>query len=214
MNNDNDTQSGAVESEPVPQLKPIKRVNLRVSALVWLLIATAALSAFAGWRVMIRVWPAVKPYVMEYVVYKVAPSLRPEPAYSEIELYTALSTATIDDAFGENDTVIYYFYKDYCPYCRYLSPLFEGIPSQITLPDGTVSKIRIVSLEKQDERSGEIIAAYYTAHQIAEDRQYVPAVVIGGLYLHGGDEIMGSLWPAITSGEGLKTQTLGGNTRG
>ena len=212
MNNDtgenkNSAEEAIVQEAPAEQ-KPKKN---RKKLLILSFVLVFLVGGFVGWRVMVRVWPAIKPAIMTNIVYKIMPSLEPEPPASE--LYTARSTATINDTFSATDTVIYYFYKDFCPYCKQLSPMFDQMPDYITLEDGTKSRVYIVSIEKQTEEGLGICEGYYKENNIPEDRSYVPAVIVGGVYMHGTKEISGGLFPAILSGEGLKTPMLGGNSR-
>ena len=161
-----------------------------------------------GWRVMPRVWPSIK----EAVVYPVFPQLKPEPSPTQAP-YVPHSTAALGDPVSESDSVIYYFYKDYCYYCRELEPLTAALPQQITLADGTVSTVRFICLNKVEDEAYQIIMNYYEAHEIPEDRRYVPAVVIGDQYLFLKDEIVPNLLEALTAGEGLRTPLLDGAQR-
>ncbi len=178
--------------------------SLKVICLLVVLIAVFML----GWRVMPKVWPTVK----EAVVYPVLPQLKPTPAPTQ-EPYEPKSTAAFGDPISETDSLIYYFYKDYCPWCRQLEPLTAGLPKEITLPDGTKSSVRFVCLNKVEDKYLQIITEYYETHEISEDRQYVPAIVIGDRYLFAGEEITGQLLDALMAGEGLKTGLLDGNSR-
>ena len=75
-----------------------------------------------GWRGMPRVWPAIK----ENIVYPVLPQLQPTPEPTP-EPYTPRSSAAFNDPISVSDSVIYYFYKDYCPWCRQLEPLTAAV---------------------------------------------------------------------------------------
>ena len=161
-----------------------------------------------GWRVMPRVWPGIK----ESVVYPVLPQLRPEPAPT-LEPYVPHSTAAFGDPMLGSDSVIYYFYKDYCGYCRELEPLTAGLPKQITLSDGTISMVKFVGLNKVEDKYLQIINAYYEEHNIPAERRYVPAAVIGDQYLFLKEEIVPQLLDALVAGEGLKTPLLDGSQR-
>ena len=168
-----------------------------------LLLALAA--AFAlGWRVMPRIWPDIRASVLGKPT--AAPAATPEP-------YVPHNTAVLDDPVAADDSVIYYFYKDYCPYCRELEPLFAGLPKTITLPDGTASAVKLICLNKVEENCANIIAEYYASHSVPEDRQYVPAAVIGERYLFLEGEIVGQLMDALAAGEGRNTQLLNGAAR-
>ena len=161
-----------------------------------------------GWRVMPRAWPGIK----EAVVYPVFPQMRPAPAPT-LPPYIPHSTAALGDPIQNSDSVIYYFYKDYCSYCRELEPLTAGLPKQITLPDGTVSAVKFIGLNKVEDKYLQIIGSYYEEHSIPAERRYVPAVVIGDQYLFLKDEIVPQLMDALMAGEGLKTPLLDGSQR-
>ena len=163
-----------------------------------------------GWRVMPRVWPAIK----THVVYPVLPQLRPEPTPVVTPApYVPHSNAAWGDAIALQDSLVYYFYKEYCPYCAQLEPLIAGLPEQIPLPDGAVSRVKLVCLNKNDEAMGQVIADYYVNNAIPEERQYVPAVVVGERYLMPGSEIIDQLLEALLAGEGLQTPLLDGSQR-
>ncbi len=210
-NNDNipEINSSPDLKEAMPQQPKRKSQTKLILLFVFVFLA----GGFIGWRVMVRVWPVIKPAIMTNIVYKIIPSLEPEAKIVEPELYTARSTAATSDKFGPTDTVIYYLYKDYCPYCKAISPLFDEMPDIIRLADGTESKVYIIAIEKQTEEGLALCEYYYENFSITEDERYVPALVIGSTYLFGSNEIMGGLYPAILSGEGLKTPMLGDNTR-
>ena len=161
-----------------------------------------------GWRVMPRVWPGIK----ENVVYPIFPQLRPA-AMPTLAPYEPHSTAALEEPVQVSDSVIYYFYKDYCGYCRELEPLTAGLPQQITLPDGTVSTVKFIALNKVEEKYLQIISAYYDEYNIPAERQFVPAIVIGDRYLYLKNEIVPQLMDALTAGEGLKTPLLNGSQR-
>ena len=172
---------------------------------VCLIILLLILFFLLGWRVMPRIWPDIK----EAVVYPVFPQLRPEHAPP----YIPESNTSYGDPISANDSLLYYFYKDNCRYCRELSPLISGLPDEIILPDGTVSRVRLIALNKVEDEAYEIINDYYEAHDIAEDRKYVPALVIGDRYLFLRDEITDQLMDALVHGEGLNTPLLDGAER-
>jgi hypothetical protein len=178
--------------------------SLKILCLVVALIAVFVL----GWRVMPKIWPGIK----EAIVYPVFPNMKPTPAPTQ-EPYEPKGGYAFGDPILETDSVIYYFYKDYCPWCRQLEPLTSGLPKQILLPDGTKSDVKLVCLNKVEDRFLQIITEYYETYGIEEEKQYVPAMVIGDRYLFAGEEIMGQLYDAILQGEGLKTELLDGNTR-
>lgn len=174
-------------------------------------LTVALISMFVlGWRLMPKAWPSIK----EAIVYPIFPQMRPaEPEKPAPELYTPKSTAAFGDPIGETDSLIYYFYKDYCPWCKQLEPLTAGLPKQITLPDGTKSNVKLVCLNKVEDKYLQIITEYYKSAGIEEEKQYVPAMVIGDRYLFAGDEIIGQLMEALTAGEGMQTPLLDGNSR-
>lgn len=166
-----------------------------------------AISFLLGWRIMPRVWPQIK----EAVVYPLFPQLKPAPV--EPELYTPYSNASFEDEIHSSDSVIYYFYKDYCPYCKELEPLIAGLPDQLNLPDGTTSNVKLISLNKVEDSWLKIITDYYEAKAIPDERQFVPAIVIGDRYLFLGDEIIDQMLDALAAGEGLNTPLLNGSKR-
>lgn len=161
-----------------------------------------------GWRVMPKVWPDIK----VAVVYPVFPQLRPAPAPT-VPPYVPHSTAALGDPILGSDSLIYYFYKDYCGYCRELEPLTAGLPKYITLPDGTLSAVKFIGLNKVEDKNLQIINAYYEEYDIPAERRYVPAVVIGNHYLYLKEEIVPGLLDALSAGEGLKTPLLDGSNR-
>ena len=177
-------------------------------AAVCLIILLLMLSFLLGWRVMPRIWPDIK----EAIVYPVMPQLRPSPTPS-IPPYVPESNTSYGDPISATDSLVYYFYKDYCGYCMELSPLMSGLPEEIFLPDGTVSRVRLIALNKVEDEAYEIISDYYEAQDIAGERRYVPAVVIGDRYLFLRDEITDQLMDALIHGEGLKTPLLDGAER-
>lgn len=175
---------------------------------VCLIILLLMLSFLLGWRVMPRIWPEIK----EAIVYPVLPQLRPSPAPS-VPPYVPESNTSYGDPIAANDSLVYYFYKDNCGYCWELSPLISGLPEEIILPDGTVSRVRLIALNKVEDEAYEIIGDYYEAHDIAEERRYVPALVIGDRYLYLRAEITDQLMDALIHGEGLNTPLLDGAER-
>lgn len=171
----------------------------------------ALITAFLiGWRVMPKIWPSIK----QNVVYPMIPQLKPEltPAITP-EPYLPKSDSIFGDAISSSDSLIYYFYKDYCSYCRELEPLTSGLPKQITMPDGKSSTVKLICLNKVDKELFKIINDYYEAYHVPEERQYVPAIVIGDRYLYLKTEIVDQLMEALLAGEGLKTPMLDGAQR-
>ena len=173
--------------------------TLKILCLIIALLAMFVL----GWRVMPKIWPGIK----EAIVYPVFPDMKPTPAPTQ-EPYEPKGGYAFGDPIAEMDSVVYYFYKDYCPWCRQLEPLTSGLPKQITLPDGTKSDVRLVCLNKVEDKYLQIITEYYEAHEIPEDRQYVPAMVIGDHYLFAAEEIVPQLMEALMAGEGVKTHRI------
>ena len=138
--------------------------------------------------------------------------MRPEPSPTA-EPYVPKSEVSYGDPIFTSDSLIYYFYKDYCSYCREISPLIEGLPDEIYLPDGTSSRVCLVGLSKAEDKYYNIINDYYEDHNIPMDRRYVPAVVIGDRYLFLRDEIIDQLMDALITGEGRYTPLLDGMER-
>ena len=180
--------------------------GVKILCLVVALIAMFLL----GWRVMPKIWPSIK----ENVVYQVFPQMKSEatPAPTQ-EPYQPKSTAAYGDLIAESDSLIYYFYKDYCPWCRQLEPLTAGLPKQILLPDGTASAVKLVCLNKVEEPMLQVITEYYEKYAVPEEEQYVPAMVIGDRYLFADREIVPQLMEALMAGEGLQTPLLDGGER-
>ena len=172
------------------------------------IVAAAAVFFLLGWRVMPRVWPDIK----EAVVYPVFPQLRPAPPPT-VPPYVPESNTALGDPILSSDSLVYYFYKDYCGYCREISPLMAGLPDTVRLADGTVSRVRLVALNKVEEDVYAVINDYYERYEIPAERRYVPAVVVGEKLLYLRDEIVGQLMDALMNGEGLQTPLLDGGER-
>lgn len=170
------------------------------------------LSFILGWRVMPKIWPTIKSFAMNNIVYKFAPTPAMEPMPTP-EPYIPQVNSNLKDQFAHTDSVIYYFYKNYCPYCVNLDAFFCAIPDLIVLEDGTRSLVRIVAVEKQVEPGKSIIEEYNAQYAIPEERDFVPAVVIGGEYYMSPNEITTNLYPSLLSGKGLVTPMLGENAR-
>ena len=94
-----------------------------------------------------------------------------------------------------------------------IKPLISGLTDQITLPDGSLSKIKLLCLNKNEEKYKKIIADYYEEHSIPEDQHYVPAIVIGNKYLFLEETIEDQLMNSLVAGEGLQTEMLEGTQR-
>ncbi len=108
----------------------------------------------------------------------------------------------------KNDSVVIYFYKTWCPYCKELEPLLDGLPETITLPDGTASTVRLYSYDKEIAEDMEIVKQYYEYMKIPEDRQFVPMIVIGNEALFLRDEIVPNLMNMLIQGKGRQTVLL------
>ena len=86
------------------------------------------------------------------MVYALLPNLRPEAkpedtaAVYEPEPYVPEASAVLGDAIAADDSVIYYFYKPYCPYCAVLEPLLAGmlfLPTLLPLSKSSTSKVTL-----------------------------------------------------------------------
>ena len=174
------------------------------------IIAALCISFLLGWRIMPKIWPTIR---LDYI-NRLIPQLRTS---SESEdkpiLYTPKSNSKYGDSISTSDSLIYYFYKDYCSYCAELEPLISGLPDQVTLPDGSTSQIRLLCLNKVEDNYEKIITDFYEEHSIPDDQRYVPAIVIGNKYLCLKDAIEDQLMNSIVAGEGLQTEMLEGAQR-
>ena len=174
------------------------------------IIVALCISFLVGWRVMPRIWPTIR---INYI-NKIIPQFQDSDDSEEKPiLYTPKSNSKYGDSISTNDSLIYYFYKDYCPYCAELEPLISGLPDQVTLPDGSTSQIRLLCLNKVEENYEKIITDFYEEHNIPEDQRYVPAIVIGNKYLYLKDAIEDQLMNSVVAGEGLQTEMLEGAQR-
>ena len=186
---------------------------LRKGVMILCFILALSIAFVMGWRVMPIVWPRIR----EAVVYPIFPRMKPAeptPAPTQAPYVPESRAKTAFDAeIAEDDSVIYYFYKDYCPWCCQLAPLIAALPTHITLADGTGSTVRLICLNKAEDEALRIIEAYYDTYNIPEEKRKVPSMVIGDRYLFGGDEIGEWLLEALLSGEGLDTTLLNGATR-
>ena len=188
---------------------PRRRKYLRILCF----IIALSVAFILGWRVMPMVWPGIK----EAVVYPIFPGMKPAeptPAPTQ-EPYVPESRAktAFDAEIYAGDSVIYYFYKDYCPWCRQLTPLTAALPATIVLSDGTQSAVRLICLNKADNESMQTIETYYETHNIPEEKRKVPSMVIGDRYLFGGEEIGEWLIESLIAGDGLDTPLLNGFER-
>lgn len=175
---------------------------------IMILLLALILCFVLGWRVMPKIWPGIK----ESIVYPIFPALQPTPAPTQ-EPYSPKSNAQVGDPIAEEDSVIYYFYKCYCPYCREIDPLMGALPDEITLSDGAVSKVKLIAIDKSEDAGLALIQSYYETYNVPEEKQYVPAVVIGDEHLMPGSEIIDRLLNALCSGEGTKTLLIDGAER-
>ena len=106
---------------------------------------------------------------------------------------------------SDEDQLIYYFYKDGCPWCEEISSLLAAIPDEVPTVDGKITNVKIVGLDKNLVAHGELIEQYYENLNLHEERRYVPMLIIGHQNLFLGDEIVPALLPALFNGEGLDT---------
>ena len=97
---------------------------------------------------MPRVWPDFRLNVINRLIPQLVPESE-QNTEEERSIYTPKSDTQYGDPTSTEDSLIYYFYKDYCPYCMELEPLIAGMPKEITMPDGRTSKVRLVCLPKQ-----------------------------------------------------------------
>lgn len=181
-----------------------KKIKVLLALIVFISLAGSFL---LGWRVMPKIWPDIK----TNIVYKLIPSLEPEK--EEKAPYIPQSNAEFGDAISKTNSLIYYFYKPYCPYCEAIDALISGLPEKIYLPDGTESNIKLVAVNKEDKEGLKIIEQYYADNNIPEEKRFVPAIVIGDKHLMPGKEIIEQLSDALVSGKGLETPLLNGSER-
>lgn len=137
------------------------------------------------------------------------------PLPDDIGAEEASDTRELNDPFelfysdpskvSDDDQLIYYFYKDGCPWCDEISALLAALPDEVPTYDGKTTKLKFVGMDKNFVAHGELIEQYYEDHQIDEDRRYVPMLIIGDRDLFIGDEIVPALLPALFNGEGLDT---------
>lgn len=144
------------------------------------------------------------PQLAEQVLARMPPDAawRREPR--EGQAFIAPRSDDLHDIRPEDSLVIYLF-KDYCPYCKELEPFFDALPETVTLSDGSVSRLRFVSLEKQIPAQMAVVQRYYDKLFVHPDRQLVPMVIVGNRALFLREEIEAGLLPALLAGEGLKT---------
>lgn len=171
-------------------------------------IAALCVSFLLGWRVMPIIWPTIR---LNYI-NRLLPQSTSEPVDKPI-VYIPKSNSEYGNPISKSDSLVYYFYKDNCAYCVALSPLISGLPDQITLPDGSPSKIKLLCLNKNEEKYKRIITEYYEKHNIPEEQRYVPAIIIGNKYLFLEESIEDQLMNSLMAGEGLQTEMLEGAQR-
>lgn len=133
------------------------------------------------------------------------------PATVQREPYIPTSTASLQDVFDSADSVVYYFYKDNCPYCEEIDAFFEGIPEQVLLQDGSISSVKLVCVNKNVD--ADVCNEYYEQVGISKEERFVPAVVIGSEYLFAPSEIMEGTYRILLSGEARNTPMIGENIR-
>lgn len=166
--------------------------------LIVCMVLIASLSCLFGWRVMPRIW-------------KWAKGLFVQPAVTVREPYVPVSSCSLQDVFSAEDSVIYYFYKDNCPYCEEIDGIFKGLPEEILLQNGQKSAVKLVCVNKNEHL--QVCNAYYEAAGIPENQRFVPAVAVGEHYLFAPSEILEGLYSALLSGDGLCTPMIGDNLR-
>lgn len=173
-----------------------------------------SISFVIGWRFMAyRWWPVLSPHIKK-IVYQVLPSLEPvSDTYVDANPYIPRSDAEVGDIISKKDSLFYYFYFPTCPYCAtYANMILDGLPKEITLPDGTRSSVVMISLNKHDEAECSIIFEYYEKHNIVkndnQNDQVVPSIVIGNTYLRGSAQIREQFLRLLLTGEGLSTPLI------
>lgn len=106
---------------------------------------------------------------------------------------------------SESDSKIVYVYKPNCEFCAKIKPLLQGLPENVILADGTVSRVVFVSLDKDDYDQYQAVKQYYEDLQIPEDHRYSPLLIVGDKFYMGYDEIVPNLMNALIAGDGLTT---------
>lgn len=159
---------------------------------------------------MPKIWPTIRLNYINRFIPRMQSSSEPE---ENTIIYTPKSHSQYGDPISSSDSLVYYFYKDSCVYCLELEPLISGLPDQITLPDGSISNIKLLCLNKAKEKYSKIIEDYYEEHNIPDDQRYVPAIVIGNRYLFLKESIEDQLMNSLVAGEGLQTEMLEGAQR-
>ena len=129
-------------------------------------ILVLVIAFILGWRLMPSAWPEIK----ESVVYPIFPQVRPEPTPTQ-EPYKPKGNTAFGEPINKKDSVIYYFYKDYCPYCRALTMITDALPEQIYLQDGSISNVRLICLNKAEDQYLKVIMDYYEMYNIPDERR-------------------------------------------
>lgn len=199
---------------PSKQIKSHKK-RLPHSLFILLLML---ISFVIGWRFMAyKWWPVLSPYAKQ-AIYKIMPSMKPEEPEVTVEEYNPRCDAKVGDPIYTSDSVFYYFYFPTCPYCTtYGNTILAGLPEYITLPDGSKSRVVMISLNKHNDTEFDHISSYYESHNIIktdeQNDQIVPSIVIGDTYLKGSDEIRDNFYRMLLNGDGQSTKLIDGASR-
>jgi len=102
------------------------------------------------------------------------------------------------------DSVIVYFYTPWCPFCYEIAPIMDNLPEYVMI-NGQRSNVRLISYNRDIPEHREIIIAYHEKLNIAEERRFVPLVLIGDRNLFLYEEVSQGLLSALEAGEGLTT---------
>jgi len=106
------------------------------------------------------------------------------------------------------DSVVVYFYTPWCPFCYEISPIMNNLPEYVMI-NGQKSYVRLVSYNRDIDADHEIIRRYHDMFNIAEERRFVPLVLVGYRDLFLYDEVSEGLIAALEAGEGLLTPLFG-----
>jgi len=109
------------------------------------------------------------------------------------------------------DSVVLYFYTSWCPFCYEISPIMNNLPEYVII-DGQRSYVRLISYNRDVDADHEIIRHYHDMLNIAEERRFVPLVIVGYRDLFLYDELSDGLIAALEAGEGLMTPLLNERT--
>jgi len=115
------------------------------------------------------------------------------------------------DNISIGDSVILYFYTPWCPFCYEISPIMNNLPEYVMI-DGQRSYVRLISYNRDVDADHEIIRHYHDMLNIAEERRFVPLVIVGYRDLFLYDELSDGLIAALEAGEGLMTPLLNERT--